>query len=229
MALKNLVNQSLAERAANEIEKMIINNKWMPGDKLPNENEMVEHMGIGRGTLREAIKILESKNVVTIKRGKGTFVCDNVGVVKDPLGFRFISDKKKLAEDLSDFRAILEPQIASIAAEIATDEDIKQLQNICSEVHELIDQKKDYSKKDIEFHTKIAAITGNSVIEQIIPLIAQGISTYVDITNHALAGTAALTHQQVVSAIRSHDKEAAYKAMHDHMIENRENLKNFRK
>ena len=48
---------------------------------------MVEKLGVGRGTVREAIKILESKNVVEIRRGKGTFVCDNIGKVGDPLGF----------------------------------------------------------------------------------------------------------------------------------------------
>ena len=112
-----LESRSLAEQAADNIEQLIIENRWTPGEKLPNEMDMVEKLGVGRGTVREAIKILESRNVVEIRRGKGTFVCDNIGKVGDPLGFRFASDKKKLAEDLSDFRAMLEPQIAEIAAQ----------------------------------------------------------------------------------------------------------------
>lgn len=222
--MNSLKTTSLAERAANEIEKMIITNKWLPGDKLPNETDMVHNLGIGRGTLREAIKILESKNVVTIKRGRGTFVSEHVGIINDPLGFRFFNNKKKLAEDLSDFRLLLEPQIARIAALKATENDIAEMQILCDEVHKLISSGKDYSKKDIEFHTKIAAITGNSVIEQIIPLIARGIATYVDITNHSLAGTATTTHQRVVDAIRMHDPDGAYNAMYDHTKENRANL-----
>ena len=99
-----LESRSLAEQAADNIEQLIIENRWTPGEKLPNEMDMVEKLGVGRGTVREAIKILESRNVVEIRRGKGTFVCDNIGKVGDPLGFRFASDKKKLAEDLSDFR-----------------------------------------------------------------------------------------------------------------------------
>ena len=70
---------------------------------------------------------------------------------------------------------------------------------------------------------------GAAYDEQIIPLIAQGVSIYVDLTNHELAGTAALTHQKVVDAIRSHDAIAAYEAMKAHMKENRENLELLKK
>lgn len=224
-----LESRSLAEQAADKIEEMIIENRWKSGDKLPNEMDMVEKLGVGRGTIREAIKILESRNVVEIRRGKGTYVCDNIGKVEDPLGFRFASDKKKLAEDLSDFRSMLEPQIAEIAAKKATDKDITELRKLCDEVNSMIVNGENYSERDIELHTKIASITGNSVVEQIIPLIAQGVSLYVDLTNHELAGTAAVTHQKVVEAITNHDPEAAYAAMKAHMNENRANLELLKK
>lgn len=227
--MEKLESRSLAEQAADNIEQLIIENRWTPGEKLPNEMDMVEKLGVGRGTVREAIKILESRNVVEIRRGKGTFVCDNIGKVGDPLGFRFASDKKKLAEDLSDFRAMLEPQIAEIAAQKATDKDIEELQRLCSEVEHMIINGENYSERDVEFHTKIASVTGNSVVEQIIPLIAQGVSIYVDLTNHELAGTAVITYQKVVDAIRNHDSDAAYEAMKAHMKENRENLELLKK
>ena len=97
MQVGELESRSLAEQAADKIEQMIIENQWNPGDKLPNEMDMVEKLGVGRGTIREAVKILESRNVVEIRRGKGTFVCNDIGKIGDPLGFRFASDKKKLA------------------------------------------------------------------------------------------------------------------------------------
>lgn len=224
MQLVGLENRSLAEQVAEKIEEMIIHNKLNSGDKLPNEMDLVSEIGVGRGTIREAIKILESRNVVEIRRGKGTFVCDNVGIIGDPLGFRFAPDKKKLARDLSDLRSMLEPKIAAISAEKAVDEDIEELQDICSRVEKLIAEGADYSQLDMAFHTRLAEITGNLVISQIIPVITQGISLYVDLTNHRMPGTAAITHQKVVDAIREHDSEAAYAAMAEHMKENRENL-----
>ena len=155
MQVGELESRSLAEQAADKIEQMIIENQWNPGDKLPNEMDMVEKLGVGRGTIREAIKILESRNVVEIRRGKGTFVCNDIGKIGDPLGFRFASDKKKLAEDLSDFRAMLEPQIAKIAAQKATDKDIEDLQRLCDEVESMICNGENYSERDIELHKKI--------------------------------------------------------------------------
>lgn len=217
-------SHSLAEQVAARLEQMIIDNQLNPGDKIMNERDLVSTLGVGRGTIREAVKILESRNVVEIRRGKGTFVCDHVGIVGDPLGFRFAHDKKKLVEDLSDIRYLLEPEIAAMSAKNASDEDIQELQQICTEVENMIKNSEDYSQRDIDFHVKIASMSGNTVMPQILPIIAQGISLYVDLTNHALAGTAAITHQNVVDAIRKHDSKAAYDAMSAHMKENKENL-----
>lgn len=227
MQLGGLENRSLAEQVADRMEQMIIDNKLSSGDKLPNEMDLVAEIGVGRGTIREAIKILESRNVVEIRRGKGTFICDNVGKVGDPLGFRFIADKKKLAQDLSDLRYILEPKIAAISAEKATEEDVQELQRISSDVEKLIEKGENYCKRDMDFHIKIAEMTGNLVISQIIPVITDGITLYVELTNHKYAGTAAITHQRVVDAIRNHDSKGAYEAMADHLKENKENLKLF--
>lgn len=229
MRLESIDTSSLAERVADKIEGLIIDNQLNSGDKLANEIELVSQLGVGRGTIREAMKILESRNVVEIRRGKGTYICDNLGMVGDPLGFRFAHDKKKLAEDLSDLRCILEPEIAALSAEKATEQDIEELQKICTDVSEMIKRGEDYSQSDIEFHVKIATITGNLVIPQLIPLITQGVSLYVNLTNHNMAGSAAITHQKVVDAIKRHDSEGAYASMLEHMKENRENLELLKK
>lgn len=229
MRLESIDTSSLAERVADKIEGLIIDNQLNSGDKLANEIELVSQLGVGRGTIREAMKILESRNVVEIRRGKGTYICDNLGMVGDPLGFRFAHDKKKLAEDLSNLRCILEPEIAALSAEKATEQDIEELQKICTDVSEMIKRGEDYSQRDIEFHVKIATITGNLVIPQLIPLITQGVSLYVNLTNHNMAGSAAITHQKVVDAIKRHDSEGAYASMLEHMKENRENLELLKK
>ena len=225
MQLDAIDTSSLAERVADKIEGLIIDNQLKSGDKLANERELVSQLGIGRGTIREAIKILESRNVVEIRRGKGTYICEHIGMVNDPLGFRFFHNKRKLAEDLSDLRGMLEPKIAAMAAEKATQQEIEELQSICTEVKNMIENGEDYSQRDIDFHVKIASMTDSLVIPQIIPLITQGIFLYIDVTDHKLAGTAIITHQKVVDAIKKHDPQAAYSAMLEHVTENRSNLK----
>lgn len=72
------------------------------------------------------MKLLASRNIVTIRQGSGTYVASTPGMVEDPPGFTFIVDKKKLVQDLLEVRILLEPSIASMAAVHADDEDIKK-------------------------------------------------------------------------------------------------------
>ena len=73
------------------------------------------------------MKLLASRNIVTIRQGSGTYVAASPGVVDDPLGFTFIDDKKKLTLDLLDVRFLLEPAIAEMAALHAEETDIRKI------------------------------------------------------------------------------------------------------
>lgn len=217
-------SRSLPERVADKIEELIISQTFPMGEKIPNETELSATLNVGRSTVREAIKILVAKNVLEIRRGAGTYVRRDAGMVSDPLGFRFASNPNKLALDLCEIRTIVEPQLAAMAALHATSQDIEQLQSLCDEVAALISRKVNYGQKDIEFHTKIANCTGNLVVPKLVPIINTGIDTYVGITNFSLAGRATLEHQKIVDAIRRHSPEEAQAAMAEHLKSNRATL-----
>ena len=68
------------------IRDRIITNDIQRGEKLPNEFELAESLNVGRGTIREAVKLLVSRNILEIRRGKGTFVAQEPGVADDPYG-----------------------------------------------------------------------------------------------------------------------------------------------
>jgi len=212
--------RSLTERVADSIEHMIIDGKFLLGDKLPNEFELASQLHVGRGTVREAIKTLVSRNVLRIARGSGTYVSECIGVMDDPLGFRFMPDKKKLALDLCEVRTMIEPRLAELAAENASAVDIEELQNLCDEVTVLIRSRKLYGRKDIEFHSKIAMCAGNRVVHALIPIINQGVEAFTFLTHSSSADTAPITHQQVVDAIRNRDPLAARRAMARHLSDN---------
>ena len=90
----------LADQAADLIVNYIVDNNLEAGAKLPNEFELAKAIGVGRSTIREAVKILVSRNVLEIRRGAGTFVSEDQGVSDDPLGLAFVKDKEGLAMDL---------------------------------------------------------------------------------------------------------------------------------
>ena len=106
-----------AEQAAEALVAWIVAERLAPGDRIPREEELEEQLGVGRSTVREAVKLLASRNILEVRQGAGTFLSPKQGVTEDPLGFVLVQDKRKLAEDLLELRLILEPPIAALAAE----------------------------------------------------------------------------------------------------------------
>lgn len=212
----------LPERIADEIIKLIAKTELRVGDKLPSEAELMKSLNVGRSSLREAIKILVSRNIVEIKRGVGTFVSEKQGVAPDPLGFVFVEDQKKLALDILEVRYLIEPYIASRAAIMATDEQIERMTILCDEVENLILSHINHIEKDIEFHTLIAEASQNLVVSKLLPIINCSIPLFMDITKNTLKNETIKTHRGVLTAIQARDEKAAYEWMEKHIMYNRE-------
>lgn len=225
--LKNIKQQkSLVDEIVDGIIELIQKSEINTGDKIPNELELCKLLGVGRNTIREAIKILVSKNILIIKRGNGTFVSDNIGIVEDPLGFKFIADKNRLANDILEIRLILEPKIAEYAATNATDEQIKEIEIACKNVEELILKGEPHMEEDIYFHTKIAQSSGNLVISTLLPIINNSIELCINITKSILKEETIKTHNEILDAIKQKDGQKAYDAMKNHLEYNKFIIKN---
>lgn len=219
--------KSLAEQVADRISEMIKDQALTVGQKLPNEFELAGLLNVGRGTVREAVKLLVSRNVLEIQRGRGTYVNQFPGVVDDPLGFNYMTDKYQLAQDLLEMRMLLEPQIAELAAIRATDQDIQEIRVLCDEVEQMILNGVPHLTKDVEFHERIASSTRNQVMPNIIPIINKGVSYFVEMTNYTLDKETIETHRQITNAIAAHDPLAAKAAMSQHLIYNRDRMRKF--
>ena len=83
-------NRSLAGQTADALIAYIVDRGLEQGDRLPNERELSGLLGVGRSTLREAVRMLSSRNILEARQGAGVFVSGNTGVSDDPLGFTFI-------------------------------------------------------------------------------------------------------------------------------------------
>ena len=162
--------------------------------------------------------------ILEIRRGCGTFVCENPGVVDDPLGFAFVDDKKRLGLDLCEVRMIIEPEIAALAAERAMPEEIEELQRIEDEVKELCDKEEPHMHKDIEFHEMLAKMSKNMIMPNIIPVIQSDISLFINITDYSLTKETVRTHQMIVDAIRERNPKAAKDAMIEHLASNQDKI-----
>lgn len=219
----------LAEQTALKLKNYILENDLRSGKKIPSEPVLAEMMNVGRGTIREAVKILASRNILSVRHGSGTFIAENIGMFEDPLGFAFIKDRIKLTRDLLEIRMIIEPSIAALAAKNATDENIKELKTICLEIEELLLADKNYIEKDILFHKKIAESSKNLVIPNLFPIISQAVDLFTKRTSRKLTTETIETHRAILEAIQNHDSMGAHDAMYLHLVYNRNLLEKIEK
>ncbi len=217
-------NIPLAERAASQISKLIVDKKLTVEDKLPNEFELAEMLNVGRGTVREAVKILVARNVLVIKRGKGTFIAHHPGEIEDPLGFAFYENQIQLARDLLEVRLQIEPWVASIAAKKATKEDLENMWEMCRAVEEDILSQKDHLKNDTKYHISIAECTHNLVVPKLIPIITYSVGLFGSLNGNTLLAETISGHRSIAEAISEGNFEAASAAMHQHLVLNQEEL-----
>ena len=194
------------------------------GTKLPNEYELAEQYGVGRSTIREAVKSLVSKGILEVRRGAGTYITNKVFLESDPLGLARFQDKYQLAMELFDVRILLEPEIAEMACENATEEEKQELKELCDEVERLYLNGKNHIQKDMEFHTCIAKCSKNRVIEVLIPVIHTAVTTFANLTHRKLMQETIETHRQIAEAILRGDSIGAKCAMIMHLTYNRQML-----
>lgn len=214
----------LPEQVADRLTQLIIDEAYLPGHKLPNEYILAQRLGVGRSTVREAIKILASRNVLGVRHGSGTFVSERIGIVDDPLGFRFHKDKRKLALDLCDVRLLLEPAIAASAAENRTDMQVEAMQRYCVEIEKQFEEDVDHSEADVALHRTIAESSGNLIAPGIVGIISTAIPLFVSVTRRTLREETITSHSRCVDAIRRRNPTAAKRAMRDHLEYNRANF-----
>mgnify|MGYP001328668228 CR=1 FL=1 len=204
--------QVLSEEIVEQILNDIVEGRLKPGDKLPSEKKLLEIYGVSRVSIREALRTLEIMNVIDIYQGKGAFISslDPCKLVEH-LQFVFLLDKSTVFS-LFEARNILEPSIAALAAERASDAQIAELK-------ELIGQGFD-ARVDQQLHEKIAYATGNPILIRFITSIGKigEISRQKTSTLPGVQERAHKQHIRLVDAIAQHDAEGARARMAEHLL-----------
>ena len=174
MAQTRSKNNLLSVEIMKKISDMIIAGNMSPGTKLPNETQLADIYSVSRSTIREALKSLKAQNIVIIRQGDGTYVSDNTGRMEDPLGLKYLQ-KESLIEDIFEARLLIEPQIAMLAVERATDQEIAIIKSIVDRMQEIDYHNPSRMLLDIKFHTLLAKCTNNDVLNKLVPVIYETI------------------------------------------------------
>ncbi len=190
-----------------------------PGDAVPTERDLTQSYRVGRSSVREALRMLESQGLIK-SVGNGAFVvAGDQQLLSQSLRLLLALDRVSLHE-LYEVRKILEVEAAALAAARRTDEHLRRLEQTIAEMAAGLDSQERHSEADLRFHLEVAAATGNRVIMRVMDGIR-------DLLHRTLAsiyqipGSPARTleqHRTIAHAIRTGPADAARDAMRRHLV-----------
>lgn len=227
MKFRKITPVRLYESVIEQIMNLIRNNKLKPGDKLPPERELAEKLSISRGSLREAFRVLESRGLIKSKPGGGRYIREIRKNGHNNTENIILSLEKSSILELLEAREMFEVKIAEIAAQKATPEDIKLIEEALNKMNE--EEELKYGKEtesDTEFHLAIASASHNFVFVNIIKL-------HLDLLKETRGKTWQITgrrekqyqeHQVILQAIKERDSKKAGEVMLKHLRNIREVL-----
>ena len=204
----------LSEQTADRI-RQLIERQYKPGDRIPAEMELAEFLGVSRTTIREAVKILCSRNILEIRRGHGTFVCENPGLPADPFGSKDM-DEEQLKADIFEMSLLLS---------------IVRMKEIHREMEDRLKRyaegeyipMKEFRKLDIAFHKAVIEGCENQIISRSLPMVlatcTEWYSVWTSLDFGKVLESFRRYHRKILEAVESHDADSAYRYAAEHTQE----------
>lgn len=216
-SIRPLNRKSIPSLIIERITELIISKKLKPGDQLPTELELAQQLGVGRNSLREAIKILSYLGVVEIRRGIGTFIAESMSTsVMDPLIMALIIEQKT-SKEIIELRLLIDTAAAEIVIQKASDEDVNRVEAVNNQLRKEASKNPVNSRKlkdlDIRFHETLLELTNNNLLTKIGKSIYTLFLASIEKTVEADPIRAVKNHQLVIDAIKKRDKLLLRKIM----------------
>lgn len=209
---------SLSLQIADKLkEKILVNKEYKIGDKLPNENLLSEELNVSRTTLREAIRILVTENILEIKRGKGTFIINDT---LDNHDFGKLNNTVSDLKDLLELRLIIEPMAVYYATKRATDKEIENIISLGQIVESKILNQENRNNEEQSFHNAIAKASHNSFIKDLMPIINEAINKGVNLSKEfsKINDLTMSDHKLIMDFMKERNADGAKVAMELHII-----------
>lgn len=210
LSLKPLERDSISSVVMDQIVHYLLSGELKPGDKLPTEHEFAQQLGVGRNSIREAIKMLSSIGVIEIKRGAGTFIAESMSSsILNPLILSLVFEQGA-SNELLELRFLLDTGVAELVIEKASDEDITRLEEANQKFHEEAlkdhrDEEHTLRDVDLNFHRLFYELTGNTLLNKIAETIYTLFFASIEKTVEADPVTAYHNHQMIIEAMKQRD------------------------
>ncbi len=199
---------SVVRLVLERIREAMLNRELRRGDYMPSETELTRSLGVGKTSVREAIKMLEAMGIVEVRQGHGTIIREQPGDESlGPLVFQLILEQAT-NRDLLELRRMFEPAYTLVAMRKATDEDIARLRAQVQGFEERIKGGTQTSDDDLAFHRIVLECTRNPFIIQIGTTIHQLFKSSIERSMRTIADVALQDHSAILEAFASRDARA---------------------
>jgi GntR family transcriptional regulator, transcriptional repressor for pyruvate dehydrogenase complex len=209
----------LYEQVAQQIQELIVVSRWPAGQKIPAERDLGERFGVSRPVIREALRALAERGLVSIRPGRGIFVTDlDVDALKEPMKLMF-QRRNFSYENLVETRRVLEVEIAGLAAGRAEPDQVDKMRAAIDEMDATIGESEEFIKADHAFHVALAEATQNPLL----PMLIDSVGELVRETRRLVIGVGGSQtrgqyyHRRLLDAVERRDAAAARKTMGEHL------------
>lgn len=218
MIVSPIDKRQISHQVYDQILDNILNGIWPPGSKLPSENELCQLFGVSRVPIREALKRLTTMGITQTRQGEGTFVLMvTPGMFMNSLLPMLVLNRKSML-DVLEYRRIVEPENAALAARNADENDVATIAATIEQIRRVGRPAPEFAIADMKFHLEIARATKNSLLFNISNVIRDVMVSYYRKINEIMGVDRALKyHALIYEAIRDRDEEAARRWMHEHI------------
>jgi len=220
-SLTPVVRTTLTADICRKMVGQLIRGTWSEGEKIPAERELCQKLGVGRASLREALKALEIMGMIETRLGDGTYVCKRSEFFSRPLLWAIASSSEADARELIEARMLIEVELAGLAAEHANADNLNEL---TAQLDRMIKAKRspaEFVQADVNFHLAIGKAAANSILMNALHLIRNLLQQWIvsAVQVSGVADKACAHHKRILLAIRSHDGTAARLEMRKHLQE----------
>lgn len=208
---KKHISEELFER----LRDAILSGELPAGYVFPNENELCQKLNIGRGSLREAYSPLETLHLIT-RTKTGTYV-NSPDEIQNSMNFEAIAQRTE-AQNLAEYRQVVELGTVQLAAAKATEHDIVRLENILAQMKAAGKDAVKLSQLDFDFHSTLVRITHNELLVIMFNTIRSVYEDYTEsVFEQGYYEQSLLDHKGIIDALRDGDAELAVMMMKRHL------------
>jgi DNA-binding FadR family transcriptional regulator len=221
-----LERSSLYDDIADELERLIREEKLQAGHRLPSEQELSQKFGVSRNILREALKTLKARGLVSVRNGAGTFVERPTPKVLISAFDRFVRLTDVTTRHLFDLRCAIEVTACGLAAEHAEPTHIRTLETIIANMRAHRADVRRWTHEELAFHFTIAEATKNPLFPCFIEALTSGLAELFATGFYKAGGLryGIEGHAAILAAIKARSKARAERAMSAHLNDSRKHL-----